>query len=255
MEFNRTIILQVVRYTVSLILLLIIWEMTIRLLHIQPYLLPHSGTVFSTLLTEHARFIQAAEFTVRNAIVGATIGVVGGIITAALLAGIPVVRWICEPYLTIFQSFPREALLPLLMTWLGLGPALKVTSAAMLCFFPTTMVVLAALVNVRSDYLILLRSWGASELQILLHLRLPSAIPAIIASIKLAVPISLIGSVLGEFMGGNEGVGYIIINSGAQFRVDRIFAGIVILCFLGVIGAAIINLLQLKLFGRFYHEP
>ena len=253
MDFKRLAISQVIRYAVSLIVLVIAWEAASHIFHIPSYLLPSCSQVFQTLISEHSYFWSASVYTATHAYLGALLGVTLGGGFAILLAAARPIRWLMEPYLIIFQSFPRESLLPLMVTWLGFGAVLKVTSSTLLCFFPTVMVLLPPLMNVRKDYLSLLGTWGAAPFQVLWHLRVPYPIPAFISAIKLAVPLSLIGSVLGEFMGGNNGLGYIIMYSGSSFRTDRIFVGILSLCVIGLAGGIVVNV-GAKLFAKHYYE-
>jgi len=97
-----------------------------------------------------------------------------------------------------------------------------------------------------------LRSWYASKKEEFIYCRLPYAIPQIVSAIKVGLPLALIGAVLGEFLGGSQGLGYLIISSGAQFRVDRIFASIAILAMIGLSFLAIIQLIQNLFLKKYY---
>ncbi len=152
----------------------------------------------------------------------------------------------------IFQSFPRESLFPLFLIWLGFGDGPKIVNSFLLSFFPVAVIVLNAMINIDRDYIKLMRSWYATKRQEFLYCRLPYAAPQIVSSIKVGLPLALIGAVLGEFMGGSEGLGYLIISSGAQFRVDRIFASIVVLALIGISFLILIQLMQKTVFKRYY---
>jgi NitT/TauT family transport system permease protein len=159
-----------------------------------------------------------------------------------------------EPYLIIFQSFPRESLFPLLIVWIGFGTATKVVNAALLSFFPIAVITLNGLLDTREDYINLIRGWGATRFEEFLHCRLPAFVPTLVSALKVSLPLALIGAVLGEFMGGNRGLGYIIITSGAAFRTDRIFAAVSVLSLIGVSMLAAVQVIQSTLLKRFKYE-
>lgn len=222
-----------VRIVASLAALFLIWFAFVAAFDIPPYLLPSPLKVLETLVIEHARFMDAAASTFSNAIVGGTIGILLGMIIGAACAFSTRTKWLVEPYLTIFQSFPREAFFPIMVVWLGFGDLPKIVNASLLALFPMAVITLDALLNTRSDYLKLMTTWRASKWQVFVHCRVPAGVPAILGGIRVAFPLALIGAVLGEFLGGSDGLGHIIVSSGSMFRIDRSFAAIVVLAFGG----------------------
>ena len=242
----------VVRYLISIIILLITWKAVVMIFSLPTYILPPPDMVIATLFKETELFQKAFFYTISNTIIGALLGIVLGILLAMFLAYSKSARWIIEPYLMIFQSFPRESLFPLFLVWLGFGDGPKIMNSFLLSFFPIAVLVLNALINVDESYLKLMRSWYSSKREEFLYCRLPYAIPQIVSAIKVGLPLALIGAVLGEFLGGSQGLGYLIISSGAQFRVDRIFASIVILAMIGLSFLAIIQLIQNIFLKKYY---
>jgi ABC-type nitrate/sulfonate/bicarbonate transport system permease component len=244
----------IARYLASLLLLVLTWEILVRALAIPLYILPLPETILSTLWREQWFFLNATRFTVTNMLLGATLGITAGVMVGALVAYSKTLRWLVEPYLIIFQSFPREALFPLLIVWLGFGMATKVVNAGLLSFFPMAVITLNGLLDVRHDYVDLIRSWGANRGEEFLYCRLPTVIPTLVSAIKVCLPLALIGAVLGEFMGGNSGLGYIIISSTSASRTDRIFAAIVILAGVGLLMLSAIQLAQRAFLERYNQE-
>lgn len=244
----------IVRYTVSIGVLLAIWAAATRLFELPPYLLPDPAAVFSTLVTERGVLGLAAASTLRNALIGGIGGILIGVTIGCSASMFRPVRWIVEPYLGLAQSFPRESLFPLFVVWLGFGALPKMLSSGLLACFPMAVITLDALSSTRGDYLLLLSSWKASRWQTFLHCRLPAAIPAMIGGLKVCLPLALIGAVLGEFLGGSEGLGYIIVSSGSAFRVDRIFAAIVVLAAAGSGLVALVEVVRATAARRFYLE-
>lgn len=244
----------VAQYVGSLILLLVVWKSLVVVLHLPVYLLPDPKRVFHTLGGESHAFGVAALYTLQNCLIGGTLGILCGMLIGGFVAYSRTVRWVVEPYLIVFQSFPRESLFPLLIVWLGFGAATKMVSASLLPFFPVAIVTLNGLLDVRRDYLELIRGWGATRGQEFLYCRLPAVVPTLVSAVKIGFPLALIGSVLGEFMGGSNGLGYIIISSGSAFRTDRIFAALVFLAAIGLLMLVSVQLIERTFLKRFYQE-
>lgn len=242
------------RYLISIFLLLFTWKIVVVLFSLPPYILPPPEMVFITLNNESILFFHAFLYTIKNTILGGFFGIFLGIFSGFLLAYSTRLKWIIEPYLMIFQSFPRESLFPLFLVWLGFGDGPKILNSFLLSFFPVAVIVLNALLNIDEKYIKLMRSWYCSKYEEYLYCRLPYAAPQIISSLKVGLPLALIGAVLGEFMGGSQGLGYLIISSGAQFRIDRIFVAIVILALIGLSFLALIQLMQKLFFKKYYFK-
>ena len=244
----------VARYFVSFLILLVFWTLITVLFSVPTFLLPPPSTVAQTLWSEWPFFADAARYTLLNALTGAMAGIALGMLTGLLAAYSRMLRWVLEPYLVVFQSFPRESLFPLLIVWLGFGATTKMVNAGLLSFFPIAIMTLNSLLDTRQEYVALIRGWGASRIEEFLYCRLPAFVPTLFSAIKVALPLALIGAVLGEFMGGNRGLGYIIVSSGAAFRTDRLFAAVSILAITGTIGLAAIQFVQTRFFERFNQE-
>lgn len=244
--------MKIIRYAASIALLVVCWGLLS--LFVPHFLVPLPAVVLRTLWIERVLFAEATAYTLTNALAGAALGIGLGVLTGLLVAYSKSLRWIVEPYLIIFQSFPRECLFPLLIVWLGFGSATKIVNAALLSFFPIAVMTLNGLLDVREDYVVLVRGWGANRLQEFVFCRLPAFVPTLVSAVKVAVPLALIGAVLGEFMGANQGLGYLIISSGSEFRVDRLFGAIVILALVGSGILLAIQFLQVAFLTRFNQE-
>lgn len=242
------------RYAVSATILLAAWEIVIVVFDVPAYVLPVPTQVLGTLLNEHDWYLGHTTVTLINMTTGGFIGISIGIVLGLLVAYSRVLLWIIEPYLVIFQSFPREALIPVIVVWLGFGHAPKIMNAALLSFFPMALITLNSLLDTRVEYLELVRNWGATKWQEFIHCRLPYAIQPIVGGLKITIPLALIGAVLGEFMGGSEGLGHVIVSSGANFRMDRSFAALVVLSLIGVLSLASVHWLQDVVLKRFKQE-
>lgn len=242
------------RYLLSLTLLLFAWETVVLGLDIAPYLLPDPIGVVATLFEDWRFFAAAAGITFGNMLAGGAIGITAGFLIGLLIAYSRRVRWVTEPYLTIFQSFPREAFFPLLVVWLGFGNTPKIVNAALLSFFPMAVITLNGLLETPTDYMRLMESWKSTRLQQFFHCRLPAAVPELVSALRICLPLALIGAVLGEFLGGSSGLGYIIVSAGSSFRTDRVFAAIAVLGLGGIFIAAAMDLIRRTVLRRFHYD-
>jgi putative hydroxymethylpyrimidine transport system permease protein len=245
---------RVIQYITSMALLVGLWQLVVLVFSVPSFILPSPATVILTLWTDRRLISSAAIFTISNAFLGAAAGCSLGLIIALSCALSPKLRWIFMPYLSIFQSFPRESLFPVFVLWFGFGALTKILNATLLSMLPMAVISLNGLLDTRPEYLQLIRGWGASHWQEILYCRLPNAIPQVVGALRVCIPLAMIGSVLGEFIGGNEGLGHLILSSGAAFRSDRVFASVVVLAVLGTSLVELISLLQRRMLKKFSSE-
>jgi NitT/TauT family transport system permease protein len=161
-----------------------------------------------------------------------------------------------EPYLTIFQSFPREALYPIFVIALGVGNLPQITNAALLAFFPMAVTTLHAVSDTRRDYIDLVRSWGATRLEEFAHVRLPYALPHLLGALRISIPFAIIGAVLAEMLGGstNRGLGNLIVSAQAGQDATATYAAILILAAIGISVIASLQAIEYLALRRFLHE-
>ena len=154
------------QYAFSIILFGFLWHVMVELFSIPSYILPSPVKVLVTLSQDTAFFMPASVYTIVNASIGAFAGTTLGIIVAIWLAASLRARWIVEPYLVLFQSFPKESLFPVFIIWLGVGAGPKLMNSFLLSFFPVTVLILNALINVDKSYIMLTRSFAGSTLDV-----------------------------------------------------------------------------------------
>ena len=142
---------------------------------------------------------------------------------------------IAEPYLVVLNALPKIALGPLLIIWVGSGAKAIVLMAVLICIIVTVISVLEGLCSAAPDKLLLLRSMGASRLQLLRYAVLPSAVPAFLSVLKINVGLSWVGTVMGEYLVSGAGLGYLIVYGGQVFKTDLVMAATVTLCALAAL--------------------
>jgi NitT/TauT family transport system permease protein len=241
------------RYWVYTLLILIaaigLWEIIPVLGLVNPIILPRFSNVavaFVQLVTQS--FFPKHFFTTFSEIVaGFAIGVSIGLTIGTALALSPIAKRIVYPFVVAFQATPKVVFAPLFVAWLGFGMSSKVVMAVVISFFPVMINTLAGLESVPANAITLMRSIGASRAQTFWKVSLPHALPIMFAGIKAALTFSVIGAIVGEFVGASQGLGYLLDLYNYQLRIDRVFAVILVLASIGAGGYFLLEWLDRKL--------
>lgn len=170
-----------------------------------------------------------AQVTALEAVLGFVLGALAGVTLALVLVSLPRVYAIVEPIVLAVYGIPKIALAPLFIVWFGLGISSKVAIAGFMVFFIVFMSTIAALSRTNPRVVQIARMMGASRRDVLWKVRLPSAAPYILTSLKVVVPIAVIGAVVGEFISSQRGLGFWITRATLSFNTASAFAGILVL--------------------------
>ncbi|MCZ8044879.1 MAG: ABC transporter permease [Beijerinckiaceae bacterium] len=219
-----------------LVVLLAGWEAWCRLGRVPALIVPAPSAVFATLWSEIAsgRLLPHLAVTATEMTLGLALGCAVGLATGILLAEAPVLRRLLHPYIVASQVVPKLALGPLFIVWFGFGLTPTIVITALICFFPLMENTLTGLSQVDSGRRELFRMLGASRLQTLLRLKLPGALPVILAGFRVAVVLALVGAVVGEFIGGRAGLGASIIAAQSVMDSSLMFALFIVITLLGM---------------------
>lgn len=218
-----------------IIVLIIGWDLCIRLFKIPQYLIPTPWQVVQQLFKEWPMLWREALPTLYATL--------GGFVLSALV-GVPIAMWIAYsrlvesfvyPLLVFSQSVPKVAIAPLFVVWFGFGVIPKVIAAFLLGFFPVIVATVQGFKSIEADVIDLARSMGASPLKVFIKFRLPQAMPAIFSGLKVSVTLAVVGAVVGEFVGSNSGLGYVLQKANGTFDLPLMFAALVILSMIGVL--------------------
>jgi NitT/TauT family transport system permease protein len=167
-----------------------------------------------------------------------------GIPVAMMIAGSRTVESYVYPLLVFSQSIPKIAIAPLFVVWFGFGVFPKVLSAFLLGFFPVVVSAVQGFKSVEPDMLDLARAMEANRLQIFRMVSFPHALPAIFAGLKVSITLAVVGAVVGEFVGSNSGIGFVLQRSIGNFELPTMFAALVVLALIGVILFWILDVLE-----------
>jgi NitT/TauT family transport system permease protein len=169
---------------------------------------------------------------------------VGALVLGALIAQFRLADKLIYPYVIALQSVPKVALAPLLVIWFGFGLESKVIMTAVIAFFPIIVNTIVGLRTVDQDRIDLMVALKASRWQIFRYVRLPTALPFIFAGLDVGIVLSVIGAIVGEFVGANGGLGYLLLVYHADLKIAAMFALLVILALLGIVLHGIVQIVQ-----------
>lgn len=225
-----------------LLSVILLWEVIVRLTRIPEYLLPAPTRVARELWNRFPLLLGHAGVTLEEVGLGLLAAVLGGSLLAVTMAHSRFVYRGVYPFLAFLQAVPKVTVAPLFIIWLGYGLGSKVLMVFLIAFFPIVVNLTAGLLLVDPDLLCLVRSYRANRWQTFVKIRLPHALPYLIAAMRIAVALAVVGAVVAEFVGADRGLGYLILLSNAELRTPLLFAA---LALLGAIGGGLFGLLGL----------
>ena len=213
-----------------------VWEAAVRLWRLPDYLLPAPSAVARALVAGLASrlYVEHAWITVTEALLGFLIAAAAGIILGTVIAQFRLVERTLYPNVVAFQTLPKIAVAPLLVVWLGFGVSSKVVIAALVAFFPVLVNVIVGLKTVDASKLDLMRSLDASRWQTFRYVTFPNALPFVFAGLDIAIVFSVLGAIVGEFVGSQRGLGNLILQFHTSLDIAGMFAVLLLLAALGV---------------------
>lgn len=229
-------------------LLLIIWQAAVNVLHIPPYLLPAPTSIFSVVGKELADNLM---ITLLEATLGFGIANILGFLVAVVFVHCRPLEKGLFPLAIALKTTPLVALAPLLIIWLGTGIWSKVVASALICFFPILVNSVKGLKAVEYEALELFKTYGASKFEIFIKLRLKNSLPYVMSALKISTSLSVVGAIVGEFVGANKGLGYMVMVSSYHLETSILFSAIFASAAIGLLLFWIVGLFEGKLL--FWH--
>jgi len=231
----------------AILILIAVWEIGVRLSNMPSYILPAPSQVLIALVDSFNLIVFHAKITIYESLVGFAIAIIFSLIIAFLMDSVEVVKKAVYPILITSQTVPIITIAPLFVIWFGYGLLPKVIVVALVCFFPVTVSFLEGLESVDREMYDLLKSMGASRMQIFKMVKLPGAMPSLFSGLKISAAYSIMGAVIGEWLGAKAGLGEFMRRSMHSFAVDKVFAAIVVITAISLGIFRIINLLGMRL--------
>lgn len=225
------------------------WHALVRIFEVPSYILPAPLEVAKAFINgmSNGSYLYHSAYTLTEALSGFLIAAFAGIVLGGLIAQSRIIEKTLYPYLVIFQTTPKIAIAPLLIIWFGFGMSSKIFVAATVSFFPILVNVIAGLRAVEQDKIDLMRSLKASNWQIFRMARLPSALPIIFAGLNVGIVFSILGAIVGEFVGSKAGIGNLILQANINLDAAGIFGALICLAIMGLTLHTAMGWLQRKL--------
>lgn len=219
----------------GLAVLILAWWAGVEYFKPQPIVLPAPGLVLTAFTEKAAYLTEMAWVTTGEVALGFGVAAVGGVLLGLWLFSSSTVDRMFSPLLVGVNAVPKIALAPMMMVWLGLTYQARVAMVVLLCFFPIVLGTLAGLRSTPAELAELARSLRASRWQTFLKIRLPGALPQIFVGLKVAMPLAAVGSTIGEMIGGDSGLGFVISAASGQSDMALTVAALLLLALVSVV--------------------
>lgn len=230
----RRTILHWIAPVAAFVVLVVLWELATRAFAWEPWLVPPPGDVAEALWDYRDLLPRHTWVTVWESLAGFGLAIAVGIPVGGVIASSRVMEMTIYPLLLGLNAVPKIAIAPILILWMGFGAGPKILVSFLLCVFPIVIATATGLKQTPVELVELGRSLCASQWQIFRRFRFPSALPEIFIGLKVAISLAVIGAVIGEFVGASEGLGWVIVNSGANVNTSLAFAAMVILAVVSI---------------------
>jgi NitT/TauT family transport system permease protein len=227
----------------------LVWEALCRLFSVPEFVLPLPSQIFAVLFKRWDALLPHATQTLMTTVVGFIGGVIAGTLIGIAIGSSRLVYDAMYPLLVGFYSIPKVAVVPILVVWFGSGTVPAVITSLVICIFPVVVNVATGLATTEPELEDVLRALGASKSDILWGVGIPRSMPYLFASLKIAITLAFVGTVISETVAANRGIGNMMIIASSNIDVPLVFAGLFILAFMGIALYAAFALLEQRMTG------
>ncbi len=249
-----TVVSRVVLPFATIAALVGLWWLAVIVFGWKPFLVPTPKGVWLEMDRQRHLLPGHVTTTLVETLEGFGLAIGIGMPVAILIASSSVLEQTIYPALVALNAIPKIAIAPLLVIWMGFGPAPKIAMVVLICFFPIVISTATGLKSTPSEFVDLARSLSASPLQQFVRVRFPASLPYVFVGLKVAITLAVIGAVVGEFVGATKGLGYVIVASGQNANTSLAFAAIVLLSLLSIVLFYILVLAERLLVPWAAHE-
>jgi ABC-type nitrate/sulfonate/bicarbonate transport system permease component len=230
--------------TALVLALLVLWQLAVHLWGVEPWLLPSPTAIVNAGWEARALIAEHMLQTGLETLLGFALALATGIGLALALDSSPLVRRAVYPLMVASQTVPIIAIAPLLIIWFGYGIWPKVLVVALVCFFPIVVSTADGLRSADRDLIALVRTMGASPKQVFAKVRWPGAVPGLFSGVKIGITYSVVGAIIGEWVGASRGLGVFMLRATNAFRTDWVFASILVVALLSWVLFACVQLAE-----------
>jgi NitT/TauT family transport system permease protein len=228
----------------GILVFLAIWQAGVMLSKVPTYLLPAPTQIAETFIDEFPKLLRHGWVTTYEMLLGYLLAVAVAIPLAIAITSSQRFDQLVMPTMLFFQVVPKVAVAPLFLVWFGVGVLPKVLVAFLISFFPIVIDTAVGLRSMSSEMNDLARSMGASRLQIFAQFRLPTSLPYLFSGLKVAATLAIAGAVVGEFVGADKGLGYLLLVTNSNMETSLMFSTLVGLTFIGLVFFYSVELLE-----------
>lgn len=212
----------------------LLWELAVKILNIQPFLLPSPSAVWQEFISRPLIYWYNFRVSLFGTIVGFAIAAVSGVLIGTIIVYSARLRAVVYPIIVVLQALPKIAFAPLLIIWLGYGSTPQIVMVVLISFFPVVMSTVAGLSSVEPDLIDLVRMLRGGRFKQFIKVAFPHALPFIFSGLKVAATLAVIGQVVAEFVSSKAGLGHVIIVANSELNVAMSFVALVLLCIMGL---------------------
>lgn len=229
--------------------LFLIWEGTVHAFQFPVYILPAPTDIWAAIVKYWTPIWTNSVQTLFTTVLGFLMAVVGGLALGLAIGWSPIIYAGLYPLMIGFNSVPKVAVVPILVIWFGIGTVPAVLTAFLIAFFPIVVNVATGLATIEPEMEDVLRALGAKKLDIMLKVGIPRSMPFFFGSLKVAITLAFVGSVISETVAANSGIGHMMLAAQSQFNVPLVWAGLVALAVLGIVMYVLMAWLEMRMTG------
>ena len=229
--------------------LFVIWELAVRLLAIEQFVLPAPTAIFEAGWKWRWSIMSDAWQTFMTTAIGFGFAVLVGLLGGIAIGSSTLVYDGLYPALIGFNSIPKVAVVPILVIWFGVGSVPAIITAFLLAFFPILVNVATGIATVEPELQDVLRALGAKRWQVIQKVGLPRSMPYFFASLKVAITVAFVGSIVSETVAANKGIGHLMLVASSRFEVPLAFAGLLVTAVMGILMYVVCELIERRMTG------
>ncbi len=229
--------------------IVVVWQTIVSGFKVSEFIFPGPIAIVKSLFEYAGPIAGHAWQTFWTTMVGFGIGVAVGLMLGFIVGSSRFIYNALYPLLVGFNSIPKAAFVPILVVWFGIGTVPAVITAFLICFFPILVNVATGLATLEPELEDVLRALGAKRLDVLLKVGLPRSLPYFFASLKVAITLAFVGTVVSETVASNEGIGYLMMSASSSMKMPLLFAGLIVISVMAMIMYEFFAILERRLTG------
>lgn len=232
---------------VSLVLVILLWQVIVDVKKVPAYIVPSPINIVKTLASDFSTIMDNTKVTIYESVVGFAISIALSFVLAILMDSFKIIRKSLYPILVISQTIPTIAIAPLFIIWFGFGSMPKIIVVIITCFFPIVISLIDGFEKVDKDYINLFKTMKASKFQTFCNLKLPYAMVNLFSGLKIAATYMVMASVIGEWLGGDSGIGVYMVRAKSAYALDKVFAAILVIVIVSILIIYIIDFISKRI--------